>query len=243
MWGVKVRGWSDFKGFACRGVISRKGNNCGRSRVGWVEMELQIWPGLWPNRESLLFGPRQPARYQQLSPEAGLCQETSLLVVGRQIVGTEVPLSSLISLNPQFSLFLVQAIMISCMGNSLLTLVTLTFIPLIKRLQWDLLGGTVDESPPANAGDMGLIPVPARFHNATEQLSRCTATTEAVCCNNWSPHLEPVFCSEKPPQREACAPPQRAAPAHRNWRKPAQGDEDPVQPKINRNTKEHVFFF
>ena len=267
MWGVKVRGRSDFKGFACRGVISWKGNNCGRSRVGWAEMELQIWPGLWPkresllsgprlparyqqlppeawlcqetpllaverriigtevpfsslmcfciyvvhlqcwlnsvnggrsrdttlrtfsvswewmtswggvcvqrlghsiplefrsmrsnqmggeapgkvilepqpepqiwpglwpNRESLLSGPRQPARYQQLSPKAGLCQETSLLVVGRQIVGTEVSSSSLISLNPQFSLFLVQAIMISCMGNSLLALVTLTFIPLIK---------------------------------------------------------------------------------------------------------------
>ena len=351
MWGVKVRGRSDFKGFACRGVISWKGNNCGRSRVGWAEMELQIWPGLWPkresllsgprlparyqqlppeawlcqetpllaverriigtevpfsslmcfciyvvhlqcwlnsvnggrsrdttlrtfsvswewmtswggvcvqrlghsiplefrsmrsnqmggeapgkvilepqpepqiwpglwpNRESLLSGPRQPARYQQLSPKAGLCQETSLLVVGRQIVGTEVSSFSLISLNPQFSLFLVQAIMISCMGNSLLALVTLTFIPLIRRLQWDLLGGTVDGSPPANAGDTGLIPVRARFHNAAEQLSPCTTTTEAACCNNWSPHLRPVFCSEKPPQWEARAPQRRAAPAHRN---------------------------
>lgn len=49
-------------------------------------------------------------------------------------VGTEVPSPPpLISLNPQFSLFLVQAIVISCMANSLLTLVTWTFIPFIKR--------------------------------------------------------------------------------------------------------------
>ena len=29
---------------------------------------------------------------------------------------------------------------------------------------WDFPGGTVDKNPPANAGDMGLIPVPGRFH-------------------------------------------------------------------------------
>ena len=193
---------------------SMRSNQMGGEAPGKVilepQPEPQIWPGLRPNRESLFSGPRQPARYQQLPPEAWLCQETPLLVVGRRIVGTEVPSSSLISLNPQFSLFLVQAIVISCMGNSLLTLVTLTFIPLIKRRQWDLLGGTVDESPPASAGDTGLIPVRGRFHNAAE-LSPCTATTEPACCNNGSPHLEPVFYSERPPQWEACELQRRVA--------------------------------
>ena len=86
-----------FQGFCLyRGVILWKGNDCGRSRVGWAEMELQIWPGLWPNRESLLSGPRLPARYQQLPPEIWLCQETPLLAVGRRIVETEVSFSSLI---------------------------------------------------------------------------------------------------------------------------------------------------
>ena len=238
-----------FQGFCLyRGVILWKGNDCGRSRVGWAEMELQVWPGLWPNRESLLSGPRLPARYQQLPPEAWLCQETPLLAVGRRIVetevsfssliyflvprqptryqqlpleawlcqetpllavgriaGTEGPFSFLISLNPQFSSFLVQAIVVSRMVNSLLTLVTLTFISLIRRLQWDFLGDTVDKSLPANAGDTGLIPIRARFHNAAEQLSLRTTTAESSSCNNWR-H------GQKPPQWEACALRPRGAP-------------------------------
>ena len=33
-----------------------------------------------------------------------------------------------------------------------------------RILPWDFPGGTVDKSLPANAGDMGLIPGPGRFH-------------------------------------------------------------------------------
>ena len=47
------------------------------------------------------------------------------------------------------------------------------FPSLKKSLSWDFLGGLVVKNPPANAGDMGLIPY------ATQQLSRGTATTEA----------------------------------------------------------------
>ena len=183
---------------------SVRSNQMGEAAPGKVIFELQIWPGLWPNRESLLSGPRQPTRYQQLPLEAWLCQETPLLAVGR-IAGTEDPLSSLISLNPQFSSFLVQVIVVSRMVNSLLTLVTLTFIPLIRRLQWDFLGDTVDKSPPANAGDTGLIPIRARFHNAAEQLSLRATTAESASCNNWRR-------DQKPPQWEACALRPRGAP-------------------------------
>ena len=31
-------------------------------------------------------------------------------------------------------------------------------------LYWDFPGGTVDKNPPANAGDMGLVPGLGRFH-------------------------------------------------------------------------------
>ena len=41
-------------------------------------------------------------------------------------------------------------------------------------------GGTVDKKPPANAGDMGLIPGPGRPHVLHgEQLSPCVTATEA----------------------------------------------------------------
>ena len=47
-------------------------------------------------------------------------------------------------------------------------------------------GGTLDGNPPANAGDMGLIPGPGRFHMAwatkahvPQLLSPCAGTTEA----------------------------------------------------------------
>ena len=33
-----------------------------------------------------------------------------------------------------------------------------------KRPLWDFQGGTVDRNLPANAGEMGLIPGPGRFH-------------------------------------------------------------------------------
>ena len=43
----------------------------------------------------------------------------------------------------------------------------------------DFPGGAVDGNLPANAGDMGSIPGPRRFH-ATEQLSQLATITEPV---------------------------------------------------------------
>ena len=43
--------------------------------------------------------------------------------------------------------------------------------------------GPAVKNSPANAGDMGLIPSPGRFHHATGKQSPGTATTEA--CEPW----------------------------------------------------------
>ena len=42
----------------------------------------------------------------------------------------------------------------------------------------DFPGGAVVKNPPANAGDMGLSPVPGKIPHAKGQLSPCTTTTE-----------------------------------------------------------------
>ena len=39
-------------------------------------------------------------------------------------------------------------------------------------------GGPVVENPPANAGDMGSIPDPGRFHTSQDNLSPCNTTNE-----------------------------------------------------------------
>ena len=49
-----------------------------------------------------------------------------------------------------------------------------------KILSMGFPGGSVVKNLPANAGDMGLIPVLGRFPQALEQLSLCATTTEPV---------------------------------------------------------------
>ena len=46
----------------------------------------------------------------------------------------------------------------------------------IKNNQRDFPAGPVDKNLPANAGDVGLIPGPGRFHM---QLSPCATTTDS----------------------------------------------------------------
>ena len=43
----------------------------------------------------------------------------------------------------------------------------------VKNTTSDFLGGPVVTNPPCNAGNMGLIPSPERFHTLLWQLSRC----------------------------------------------------------------------
>ena len=78
----------------------------------------------------------------------------------------------------------------------------------------DFPGGTVDKNPPANAGDMGLIPSPGRSHS-------CKATKPVH--HNYRAHAPQ---QEKPLQWEAYAPLRRVAPACWDWRKPPCGNQD-----------------
>ena len=56
------------------------------------------------------------------------------------------------------------------------------------KTESDFPGGPVVENPPANAGDRGSIPGPARTHIDPRQLNPCTITTEPT-------HLEPTSCN------------------------------------------------
>ena len=70
----------------------------------------------------------------------------------------------------------------------------------------DFPGGTVDKNLPANAGDMGSVPGPGRFHilqsnkaHGPQLPSPWAAATES--------HMPRAHAlQEKPPQWEACAP-------------------------------------
>ena len=84
----------------------------------------------------------------------------------------------------------------------------------------DFPGGPVVENPPANAGDTGLILHLGRSHKPWGN-SPCAATTEPMC-------LEPVLCNKRSHRN--------AKPSHYNWRKPMSSNEDPVQPKTNKQS-------
>ena len=54
----------------------------------------------------------------------------------------------------------------------------------------DFSGGIVDKNPPANAGDMGSIPGPRRFHRPWSNQSPCATTTEACVPSTYAPQQE-----------------------------------------------------
>ena len=131
------------------------------------------------------------------------------------------------------------------------------------------LQGHSCRNPPANTGDMSLIPGPggpglrrpwSNQAQVPRLLSPLGTTTEAQAlklkllepmCPGAAPHnfwgcyaateswVPRAFAphQEKPPQREAGTPKGRVADAHHNKRKPADGREDPLQPKINKINK------
>ena len=58
---------------------------------------------------------------------------------------------------------------------------------MLRKMEEDFPGSTVDENPPVNAGDMGLIPGPGRSHG----------TAKPVRHNYWAPAVEPLSCSDE----------------------------------------------
>ena len=77
------------------------------------------------------------------------------------------------------------------------------------KLVQHFLGGTVDENPPANAGDMGSIPGWEDSTFCEEPLSLFTVTTKACVPQS-------LFSSTR--QARQC----KAASVHCNWRQPSQ---------------------
>ena len=88
----------------------------------------------------------------------------------------------------------------------------------MKDDQGDFLNDAVDKSPPANAGDTGLIPGLGRFHITWSSWSPWAITAEPTL---WSPEATtaeacaPGTCApqrKRPLQWESCAPRHRVAP-------------------------------
>ena len=75
---------------------------------------------------------------------------------------------------------------------------------------------------PANAGDMGSVPAPGRFHMPRGSPVHAPQLVKPT-------HLEPVPRNE----RSHC----NEKPAHHNQRKPTHSNADPVQPKLNKQVK------
>ena len=65
---------------------------------------------------------------------------------------------------------------------------------MIRYQEWEILGfpsGPLVKNPPADTGDMGLIPDQGtKIPHASGQLSPCTTTTEPM-------YLEPVLCNKR----------------------------------------------
>ena len=98
---------------------------------------------------------------------------------------------------------------------------------MVREGAGDSSGGTVDGTPPADAGDTGSIPgVPEGFHVLQRdwacgpQLLK-PMSLESLPCN------EEDHCSEKATHRNWIA-----ASALHNWGEPADSDEDSEEPKI-----------
>ena len=95
-------------------------------------------------------------------------------------------------------------------------------------------GGSVVRNPPANAGDTGLIPDPARSHML--QSNKAMRHNYLACAPELMKpvHLRVHTQQGNPPQWEARPPYETGAPACHNWRKHPCSNKDPAQPKPNK---------
>ena len=86
----------------------------------------------------------------------------------------------------------------------------------------DIHGGLVAKSTSPSVGNMGSIPAPGGFHNATRQLSLSTTTTETVVYSPWAATMEPMChnywspCTLKPMRAQQQEKPLQEKPMQRN---------------------------
>ena len=127
--------------------------------------------------------------------------------------------------------------LITCVGASLVAQWLRTHLPV--QGTWVRALVREDPTPPGATKPMRhnywarmprLLSLSSRAHEP-QLLSPHATTTEARAPRARAPQ------EEKPPQWEAHALQRRVAPAHRNQRKPAHSNEDPMQPKINKINK------
>jgi len=88
-----------------------------------------------------------------------------------------------------------------------------------KNIRWDVPSGTVGKNPPANAGNMGLIPGLGRFHMPRSNEAPVSQLLKPSC-------LEPVLHNKRTPQTTT-----------KSLEKALASNEDPVQPKIIKKKK------
>ena len=126
------------------------------------------------------------------------------------------------------------------------------FLSGLKSSQQDFPGGSLVKNLPANAGDTNSIPDPGRSHtpwgnySPVPQLLSCTlepgnrhyrARAHVLhLLKSWSPRAR-ALQQEKPLQWEACTPQLESSPRWLQLEKSPWGNEDPVQPKINKLIK------
>ena len=84
------------------------------------------------------------------------------------------------------------------------------------------------KNPPANAGDTCSIPGLGGSHTPGSVLAPEPQLLKRTCSRACTPQ------QGRPLPRETRAQQQSKAPAHLNLRKPAQRNEDPGQPKVNK---------
>ena len=139
---------------------------------------------------------------------------------------------------PQGSTFMTLALLLDLLNIQTISIKNASAQWQCKMPVPDFPGGTVDKNPPANAGDLGLIPGARRFYvlrsnyaHAPQLLrpplsSPWTVTTEPVCHSYWSPSTWSLHCAQEKPRRpEAHALQWWVAPTLRNWRKPVQSND------------------
>ena len=71
-----------------------------------------------------------------------------------------------------------------------------------KYRKWNFAGGTVDKNPPANAGNMVLIPGPGRCHMSLSKKPVQHNPQRMLALGPVSSATEPVLCNKRRPRKE-----------------------------------------
>ena len=97
-----------------------------------------------------------------------------------------------------------------------------------KNIKWDVPSGAVGKNPPANAGNMGLIPGLGRVHMPWSNEAPVSQLLKPSC-------LEPVLRNKRTPQTTT-----KSSSRSPQLEKALASNEDLVQPKIILKKKVNI---